>query len=476
MGNRELHDALRDFALESAKLLREDQLHGAEIQFDLDEGRGSGAVLYHYRPLTAEFIGERWHRLRMLPSREPAAEVLGSGAAAYLRVNGMRGGAADPALRAMLERLYEDATDLTFPEDRFERVYAEVERTLFEHSQPATVLVPVHGLAMEIERVDLGEGVALVRGDRCDAPDEAIWGDPAGGEARSQPNTLLTLEREVTPEDPLPVEEALRRFRVLLTGLRLLKPGGVALAAVAWRRTGEGRWQPFELESTGSARGEPWIFVEGEEHELADVLDAVIRSTHGGRLAWAMSRFEMGCGRRLESEALSDYLLALRALLDGPDGERSAGLALRVAVLCAEESERKRVQRRVELAQALERFVIGDGASDDYLDAVGSDSPRTLVAELERHLRALLRDVLCGYLDPDLARVADDMLLDQPEPFEIRAQAMSRYPEPEPESEPEPVPEVAPEPQRFRASEPEWADIEEEQDRLDDPAFWSAPV
>ncbi|HZI90540.1 MAG TPA: hypothetical protein VFD31_02795 [Thermoleophilaceae bacterium] len=476
MGNRELHDALRDFALESAKLLREDQLHGAEIQFDLDEGRGSGAVLYHYRPLTAEFIGERWHRLRMLPSREPAAEVLGSGAAAYLRVNGMRGGAADPALRAMLERLYEDATDLTFPEDRFERVYAEVERTLFEHSQPATVLVPVHGLAMEIERVDLGDGVALVRGDRCDAPDEAIWGDPAGGEARSQPNTLLTLEREVTPEDPLPVEEALRRFRVLLTGLRLLKPGGVALAAVAWRRTGEGRWQPFELESTGSARGEPWIFVEGEEHELADVLDAVIRSTHGGRLAWAMSRFEMGCGRRLESEALSDYLLALRALLDGPDGERSAGLALRVAVLCAEESERKRVQRRVELAQALERFVIGDGASDDYLDAVGSDSPRTLVAELERHLRALLRDVLCGYLDPDLARVADDMLLDQPEPFEIRAQAMSRYPEPEPESEPEPVPEVAPEPQRFRASEPEWADIEEEQDRLDDPAFWSAPV
>ncbi|MBA3358660.1 MAG: hypothetical protein H0U20_04295, partial [Thermoleophilaceae bacterium] len=52
MRNRELHDALRDFALESAKLLRDDQLHGAEIQFDLDEGSGSGAILYHYRPLT----------------------------------------------------------------------------------------------------------------------------------------------------------------------------------------------------------------------------------------------------------------------------------------------------------------------------------------------------------------------------------------------------------------------------------------
>ena len=476
MRNRELHDALRNFALEAARLLRDDQTHGAEIHFDLDEGAGSGAVLYHYRPLTAAFIGDRWQRLRLLPSKEGAADALGCGASAYLRVNGMRGGAAEPALRAMLERLYEDATDFTFPEERFDRVYAEVERTLFEHSQVATVAVPVHGLALAAERIELGDGVALLRGDRSDAPDEAVWGDPSDGEGRSEPNALLTLTREVTPEDPLPVDEARDRFQALLTGLRLLKPGGVALAAVAWRRTGEGRWQPFELEGTGVARGEPWIFVEGEEHELADVVGAVLRSTHAGPVAWALSRFEMGCGRRLESEALSDYLLALRALLDG--GDRSAGLALRVAVLCAEESERKRVQRRVELAQALEPFVIGDGATEDYLDAVGSDSPRTLVAELERHLRALLRDVLCGYLEPGLAQVADDMLLDQPEPFEIRAQAMRRHPEPEPEPEPEAQSErePVPDPRRFRASETEWAEIEEEQGSLDDPAFWSAPV
>ena len=40
------------------------------------------------------------------------------------------------------------------------------------------------------------------------------------------------------------------------------------------------------------------------------------------------------------------------------------------------------------------------------------------MAELEGHLRALLRDVLCGYLDPDLKAVADDILLETtPEPF-----------------------------------------------------------
>ena len=60
-----------------------------------------------------------------------AAEELGSGASLWLRVNGggagVSGEQAEPALRAMLERLYEDATSFGFPEERFERVYLEVE-------------------------------------------------------------------------------------------------------------------------------------------------------------------------------------------------------------------------------------------------------------------------------------------------------------------------------------------------------------
>ena len=40
------------------------------------------------------------------------------------------------------------------------------------------------------------------------------------------------------------------------------------------------------------------------------------------------------------------------------------------------------------------------------------------MAEVEGHLRALLRDVLCGYLDADLKGVADDILLESDsEPF-----------------------------------------------------------
>ena len=416
MRNRELHDALRAFALETAALLREDQDRGAEIEFDLDEGaRRGGPTLYHYRPLTAKFVADRWPRLRRLPTFARACSALGDGAAAYLRINGLRGAEAEPALRAMLERLYEDATDLSFPEERFERVYAEVERTLYERSQPATVLAPVHGLILDVERVDLGGGLALVRGGATDAPDDALWSDPAdrAGDGRREPNVLLTLTREVSPDAEPPLTEARERFRALVTGLRLWKPGGVALSTVGWRRSGEGVWQPFEIEPTGVTRGAPWVLAEGEDADLREFLAAIDRTRPGGSIAWALSRFEMGCGRRHESEALSDYLLGLRALLERGADPAHAGLALRVAVLCAEEGRRRGVQRRIELAQALERFAMGDAPDDDYLDAIGSDSPRTLVDEVERHLRALLRDVLCGYLDMDLRALSDDLLLEQ---------------------------------------------------------------
>src|SRR5215211_6803118 len=106
-------------------------------------------------------------------------------------------------------------------------------------------------------------------------------------------------------------------------------------------------------------------------------------------------------------------------------------------------------------ALALERFVMGGGPRSWPQE----DSPAELVAEVEGHLRAMLRDVLCGYLDSDLKGVADDILLEtHPEPFmEIQARDLrvrapasplpAREPEPEPE-QPEPEqPEPQPQPE-----------------------------
>src|SRR6478672_9082582 len=135
MRNRQLHDALREFALEAAAQLTHELDQGAEIPFDVIEEPGGRTVLYNYRPLTTEFIAERWASLCALPSFDKAVDALGSGAENYLRTQATSAAAADsePALAAMLERIYADATSFEFPEERFERVYAEVERALFQN-------------------------------------------------------------------------------------------------------------------------------------------------------------------------------------------------------------------------------------------------------------------------------------------------------------------------------------------------------
>src|SRR6478609_2907788 len=56
-------------------------------------------------------------------------------------------------------------------------------------------------------------------------------------------------------------------------------------------------------------------------------------------------------------------------------------------------------------ALARERAVIGG-------EAVDSGAALRLCDEVANHLRALLRDVICGHLDEDLAALADEILLE----------------------------------------------------------------
>src|SRR3954462_4972517 len=440
MRNRRLHDSLRDFALEAAALLTNELKQGAEIPFDVVEEPGGASVLYRYQPLTSEFVAQRWARLCRLPAYGSAVAALGSGAEAYLRMqSGGTSADSEAGLCAMLERLYEDATSFEFPEERFERVYGEVERALFENTIRTALIAPLHGVELEHERIDLGDGLFLIAGDKLDAPPGAVWSDVTGQVERGgPPNVLCVLRRDIAADEDLPVSEARIRFRKLLTALRLFKPGAVTFGPVGWGRVDEGAWQPLPIGFSGPARGGAWTLPADEQAAFVELVELVLEARPGGRIAWALSRFEMGCERALDTEALSDYLLALESLLDAADEAGRASLTLRLAALCAEEGERKAVQRRLELAFALERWVMGGGGANAYLEALGPDTPRTLVLELEQHLRALLRDVLCGYLGSDLRSAADDVLLTSSEPLEIKAADLRKEREPEPELQPEP--------------------------------------
>jgi hypothetical protein len=138
------------------------------------------------------------------------------------------------------------------------------------------------------------------------------------------------------------------------------------------------------------------------EDELRAFCNLVARRTpRSGELAWALDRFEMGCERLAPFEALTDYLLALRAVLE-PEGPGSGMLARRLSAICALPEARGALAERIAHAISLERAVIaGLAPAEPGVDA--------LVEEVADHLRALLRDAVCGHLDSDLVRVADEI-------------------------------------------------------------------
>lgn len=440
---------------------------GDELRFELDasQTKSGRSILYRYRALTDEFISARWDSLRDLASFAAAAEALGSGSAAYLRSRGLAGADAEPALLAMLERIYEDASDFGFPEERFEKVYSEVEHTLYDGVLQASLVAPIPGLVMERDRVDLAEGLALVRGDLVEAPVEAVW--PASDDGlltEGVPYTLATIDFELSADERVPLAEVRWRLRRLLTALRLFRGGGVACGEFGWVRSDQGRWRPFPLHPSGPSRGAAWVLREDQIEEFRDFAAHAGAWEAPGAVGWALDRFEMGCERAGDAEALPDYMLALRGLLDAADDAGRASLSLRVAALCAEQAERRGLQLRIERLIALERAL----SSGVPFDLAGDGDGEDLVSELEDHLRALLRDIACGYLAPDLNAVADDLLL-RTEPFEeIRISKA-------PAASAEPPPEGAPGKARRAEAGPKEGGYARALDHVADDADWGPP-
>ncbi|MGI9099732.1 MAG: hypothetical protein ACR2H2_14800 [Solirubrobacteraceae bacterium] len=408
MRHRPLHAALSAFAEEAAWQLTAETDGGAEVPFEIVESRGArrDTPLYCYRPLTDTFIRDRVGVLERLPSYPAAARALAAldGVGDYLRAQGESSvpvdarERADAALRVFVSRVFSEATEFVITPERLDRAYTELEASLLDGRAAAVVVAPLLGLRLQSAEVALGQGLALVRGDELkDAPAEAVW--PAGCD---EPCVLACLTVTNDPGAPAPLSEATVRFRRLLTALRLYDRVRVALGPVAWERTGAGPWTLGDLGTGGRAHGILEI-AEPAEDELRAFCNLVTRRTpRGGELAWALRRYELGCERPSAYETLTDHLLALRALLE-PEGPQSGRLAGRVAALCAVEEQRAQVTERVAHAASMERAIVAglapvDGGAEALLD------------EVTGHLRALLRDVLCGHLDSDLRAVADQLL------------------------------------------------------------------
>jgi hypothetical protein len=405
-----LHNTLEALVEAAATALRAEVAAGAEVPFELHERGGrrasAGPALYCYRPLIGEFIATHGAALERLPGYAKALTALADfdGLERYLASAGVEHRGEEPRdrARAAVSVLLEDAfTEQGDFELRPERLRAALER--LEQASAATyseamLLATLHGLTIASEELAVTSGLKIAHPD-------ALAGLPDGARASGEDGAEHLIVALVCEEEDADTAIAggVLVLGDLLRSLRLFGDGRVTLGRLAWARVGGGAWRALALDVGGHPHGMLVVTPE-QEDELRAFCNLVSRrAPEGNALAWALRRFELGCERDSPYEALSDHLLALRALLE-PEGPASGMLSGRLAALCATPTARERLTKRTVKAIELERSYVAGRAADRA-------GARALVQELSDHLRALLRDVVCGHLAPDLVALADEILL-----------------------------------------------------------------
>jgi hypothetical protein len=408
-----LQTALTDFTEAAAGHLQAEITAGAEVPFELEQQAGrrgsSGPSLYCYRPLTSDFILAREASLQRMPSHEQAARLLAGfdGLDSYAAGAGgvARMGAVRAALCVLLCDVFAEQTDFQLRPERLRDALERLDQAAHVGGGDLTLVATLHGLTITSPELALAKGLTI-------AQPHALAGLPpallATGEDHGE---HLVVVLSAGDEEPArAVERGREVLTDLLRALRLFGDGRVTLGALAYSRVGEGSWSPVALGAGGRPYGMLVVTAE-QEDELRAFCNLVSRrAPHRNEVAWALRRFELGCERESFQEALSDHLLALRALLE-PEGPSSGLLAGRLAALCATPESRPALTARAIEALALERSIIA-GTADEHSGA------RALTENIADHLRALLRDVICGHLDPDLVSLADEILLEDDEPEE----------------------------------------------------------
>jgi hypothetical protein len=385
-----LEEALRRLAVEAADLFEELLASGAEMPFDLEPTDDGPLPMYSYAPLTGQFIERHLAELRRLEAFIEVREIAGEEAAIGFMIG-----------------LWEGKTEFDVAGDRLRGAIDAVVSMISSDSDEATpageVIVPLVGFHMPSDEIEL-DGVRIVRADQIeDAPVDAMDATRSGG--RGKPGFMACLSCGLATVAPAAaVADDLRRA---LRTLRLFRPGAVGLHAHGWAKR-SGGWERF---GTGVSRPRQGGYrLTGNEASDLESFSRMLaeRETRIPSLDWAASRFELGAERSSLIEALSDYLLALRGLLEG-GGPARTSLSARVAALACEPYEREQGRVTVERALAIERKLMSGGR---YKPVAGA-SPLDVIAEVEELLRRLLKGLATGELGGDLRVAADEILLSE---------------------------------------------------------------
>ena len=400
-----LNQALKQFAAEAATRLSTLVASGDQIPFDVAEQDGPDSLFHSYVPLTGRYVFDHEADLRALPSFEPAREAVTQAdvAASYLESRG-EVVAAKPDERAarmlvvFIAELWDGCTEFALDRTRLDAALTALDAEARDASEADLLIVPLVGLRMAVARLQLPHGVQVVRADAIEAPIEAMRSEGMG-RAAWEPQFLALAEQEDETDS---AESALHQLRELISVMHLFKAGSVGLGPYAFAPSGDGQWRRM---ATGAPATRPggYALSKDEAAELTDFARTLeARPDPDGALAWAVGRFEMGCGRESALQGLSDHLLALRSVLEG-HGPVGASLPMRASALIADETyDRIEAREQIEHALELERSLMNGSPSIPGL---------ALAAWIEEGVRRILRDAALGELGTDLNAAADEALI-----------------------------------------------------------------
>jgi hypothetical protein len=379
-----LCETLRRFCLGAFAVLAHDAETGAELEFAFEEHRSPGRPpLYEYRPLARAFVEARAAAIASLEDTRIAVDDLARlpQAALFARAHAEPAPSADErllhsVLLPLVTKCVERCGGLDWDDRVFERVYAELEQSLFSERRAYAAIAPLVGVSAGAE-VPLGGGLRV----RAAAPGELAthWPEAAGllpPTFGREPDSLLVLELE----QPLAAEaseppDAPGELADCVTALRLSTAGGLAAGPVLFERLD---WRPYgvrPLLPVAAARppGEPVRLDPVRARVTRDVLSRLATVDGDPELAEALDRWELSLfqASSLRADSLRDVVE--RALGNG-DGSFAA--LLRAAVLLGESGG----ERRDLLAE-----LRGLGAGGDATAAAAADSVRRALVEILLH-------------------------------------------------------------------------------------------
>lgn len=388
-----LHDALLAFCLAAFAELGP-ELASAEIPFVVEEHGG----LYEYRPLVRDHVQARAFALSQLPDARIAVEELSRepAAAIFARAHAGPDSSTERALfrgivLPLLARTAEACGGFDWEDGAFERIYAELERSLYGSTRAYVAVAPLVGLSAG-SVVELGRGIAArpaTADDICSRWPEARELLPARFGQEPERACVLALERDLPGGENTP-PDAPAELADAVTALRLATGAPVAAGPVVFEALD---WHPFGIRpvlgiAATEPAGEPTRLDPWRAKLAGDLLARLAETEDDAELGEALERWELSLfeDEPLRSERLRE---ALAALLGGRDGLWAA--AMRAAVLVGDPGP-----AREALVGGLQALARGERADPDAPDVLRRAFIESILGDDRERLIAALDDALLG--------------------------------------------------------------------------------